>query len=135
MSDRLLAPDEPSALTETRSNGRSAFVITVDHASSRIARRLAGLGLPAGELERHIAWDIGALAVAERVASALDAPLVASNYSRLEIDCNRDPHVEIEIRQDLIFSAAGQDEWARRITRALQAAGGSFSGARPCATS
>ena len=38
------------------------------------------------------------------------------------------PHVEIEIRQDLIFGAAGQDEWALRITRALQAAARSFSG-------
>jgi len=259
MSDRLLAPDEPPAFSETRSNGRSAFVITVDHASARIPRRLAGLGLSAGELERHIAWDIGALAVAERVASALDAALLACNYSRLVIDCNRDPrvatsipavseltaipgnsalsdaqraarraeifdpyharvsalldqrqqagrptilvsqhsmtdvfkgtrramhaavlynrdrrfaalvldalraepsliigdnepyfvsdetdytipqhgerrglpYVEIEIRQDLICGAAGQDEWARRITRALQAAERSFPGARP----
>jgi predicted N-formylglutamate amidohydrolase len=51
------------------------------------------LGLPACELERHIAWDIGALAVATRVAAALDAPLVAQAYSRLVIDCNRDPKV------------------------------------------
>jgi predicted N-formylglutamate amidohydrolase len=28
--------------------------------------------------------------------------------------------VEIEIRQDLVSDAAGQTEWARRITRALQ---------------
>jgi predicted N-formylglutamate amidohydrolase len=32
------------------------------------------------------------------------------------------PHVEIEIRQDLVSDAAGQTEWARRITVALQAA-------------
>jgi predicted N-formylglutamate amidohydrolase len=30
------------------------------------------------------------------------------------------PHVEIEIRQDLITDEAGQTEWARRITQALQ---------------
>lgn len=31
-------------------------------------------------------------------------------------------HVEIEIRQDLIAHAAGQDEWARRMTRLFDAA-------------
>ena len=30
------------------------------------------------------------------------------------------PHVEIEIRQDLVSDEAGQTEWARRITRALE---------------
>jgi predicted N-formylglutamate amidohydrolase len=32
------------------------------------------------------------------------------------------PHVEIEIRQDLIADEGGQDEWAWRISRVLQAA-------------
>ena len=75
----------------------SAFVIAVDHASPRIPRRLGRLGLPAGELERHIAWDIGALEIAQRVAADLDAPLLATNYSRLVIDCNRDPRVPSSI--------------------------------------
>jgi predicted N-formylglutamate amidohydrolase len=48
-------------------------------------------------LLRHIAWDIGALAVARQVAAELDAPLVAQNYSRLVIDCNRDPAVATSI--------------------------------------
>ena len=69
--------------------GRSAFVMVVDHASRRIPQRLGNLGLAQSDLDRHIAWDIGALAVAERVSEALDAPLVAQNYSRLVIDCNR----------------------------------------------
>jgi predicted N-formylglutamate amidohydrolase len=90
MLHRLLGSEEPSPVFEYGRNGRSAFVIAVDHAGRRIPRKLGSLGLPAGELERHIAWDIGALDVALRVASALDAPLVAQNYSRLVIDCNRD---------------------------------------------
>ncbi len=93
----LLAPDEPPAFVEYRPQGRSHFVIVVDHASARIPRRLNTLGLPAGELKRHIAWDIGALAVAMRVSEALDAPLIAQNYSRLVIDCNRDPKVATSI--------------------------------------
>jgi predicted N-formylglutamate amidohydrolase len=69
----------------------------VDHASRRIPHRLGDLGLPASELRRHIAWDIGSLAVARKVAAALDAPLIAQNYSRLVIDCNRDPEVASSI--------------------------------------
>lgn len=74
-------------------HGQSDFIIVVDHAGARIPRSLADLGLPAAELQRHIAWDIGALGVARRVAEIIDAPLVAQNYSRLVIDCNRDPKV------------------------------------------
>ena len=94
---RLLAADEPPAFLELGRQGRSNFVIVVDHASRRIPKALGDLGLPASELTRHIAWDIGALAVARQVAAALDAPLVAQNYSRLVIDCNRDPKVATSI--------------------------------------
>jgi predicted N-formylglutamate amidohydrolase len=93
----LLAADEPPAFIEMGRQGQSNFVIVVDHASPRIPRRLGDLGLPHAELQRHIAWDIGALGVARRVAAALDAPLVAQNYSRLVIDCNRDPEVATSI--------------------------------------
>jgi predicted N-formylglutamate amidohydrolase len=91
MGFHLLAEDEPPPVLASRREGRSAFVIAVDHASRRIPKRLAMLGLGESDLERHIAWDIGALAVAQRVSAALDAPLVAQNYSRLVIDCNRGP--------------------------------------------
>lgn len=95
--DSLIAADEPPAVVAANRQGRSSFVIVVDHASPRIPRRLHDLGLPAAQLQRHIAWDIGALAVARQVAEALDAPLVAQNYSRLVIDCNRDPTVATSI--------------------------------------
>jgi predicted N-formylglutamate amidohydrolase len=94
---KLLAADEPSPVIESGRQGKSNFVIVVDHASRRIPRALSDLGLPAAELQRHIAWDIGALGVARRLAAALDAPLVAQNYSRLVIDCNRDPSVPTSI--------------------------------------
>jgi predicted N-formylglutamate amidohydrolase len=93
----LLAADEPPPFFELARHGVSPFVIVVDHASPRIPRGLQDLGLPAAELKRHIAWDIGALAVARRVAVTLDAPLIAQNYSRLVIDCNRDPEVASSI--------------------------------------
>lgn len=96
-NEMLLEPDEPPPFSLWRPEGRSNFVILVDHASWRLPRRLGHLGLPSSELRRHIAWDIGALAVAQRISAALDAPLVAQNYSRLVIDCNRDPGVESSI--------------------------------------
>jgi len=89
MKKSLIAADEPPAVTQLRRDGRSDFVLLVDHASRRIPKSLGQLGLPESELVRHIAWDIGALGVAERVAASLDATLVAQNYSRLVIDCNR----------------------------------------------
>ncbi len=98
-SIELLGKDEPPPCIEVGRHGRSNFVIVVDHASLRIPRRLGNLGLPQTELQRHIAWDIGSLSVARHMAEALDAPLVAQNYSRLVIDCNRDPKVESSIPQ------------------------------------
>jgi predicted N-formylglutamate amidohydrolase len=94
---RLLAGDEPPPVLEERRHGRSNVVIVVDHAGARIPRRLADLGLPPAELRRHIAWDIGALGLARLMSAALDAPLIAQNYSRLVIDCNRDPRMPTSI--------------------------------------
>jgi predicted N-formylglutamate amidohydrolase len=93
----LLAADEPPPVHEFQIEGRSDFLIVADHASARIPRRLCNLGLPDSELKRHIAWDIGALSVARGVAQTLDATLLAQNYSRLVIDCNRDPQVASSI--------------------------------------
>jgi predicted N-formylglutamate amidohydrolase len=96
-SIELIGKDEPPPFIEARAQGKSNFVIVVDHASARIPRHLGDLGLPAAELKRHIAWDIGSLSVARHMSEALDAHLVAQNYSRLVIDCNRDPKVASSI--------------------------------------
>ncbi len=93
----IIAPDEPPPFVAARRSGQSNFVIVVDHASALIPRSLDNLGVPLSELQRHIAWDIGALGVARRVSQLLDAPLVAQSYSRLVIDCNRDPRVATSI--------------------------------------
>jgi predicted N-formylglutamate amidohydrolase len=96
---RLLAADEPPPVLEERRHGTSCFVIVVDHAGARIPRCLKNLGLPDAELRRHIAWDIGALGLARGISELLDAPLIAQNYSRLVIDCNRDPRMPTSIPQ------------------------------------
>lgn len=85
----LLAPDEPPAYGVINPDGTSPYVLTCEHASPRIPRALADLGLPQAQIMRHIGWDIGAQAVALQLAAALDAPLFVANYSRLVVDCNR----------------------------------------------
>jgi len=40
---------------------------------------------------RHIAWDIGAAGLALRLADLAGAELIRQAYSRLVVDCNRDP--------------------------------------------
>jgi predicted N-formylglutamate amidohydrolase len=87
----LLASDEPDPVRVLREGGASDFVLTADHAGKLIPRRLADLGVAAADLERHIAWDIGIAGVTERLSEALDAAAALQTYSRLVIDCNRDP--------------------------------------------
>jgi predicted N-formylglutamate amidohydrolase len=88
---RLLGEGDPAPVRVLRPTGQSEFFLTADHAGRAIPRQLRNLGLPERELERHIAWDIGIAGVSEQLAQALDATAVLQAYSRLVIDCNRQP--------------------------------------------
>lgn len=88
-ADRLLAPGEPAAFEVLNPEGAGRAILVCDHASKRIPRRLGTLGVDPRALSRHVAWDIGAAEVAQRLSTTLDAPLVLCGYSRLVIDCNR----------------------------------------------
>jgi predicted N-formylglutamate amidohydrolase len=96
-STELLRGDDPTPVRTLRDTGRSDFLLTADHAGRAIPRTLDRLGLPESELDRHIAWDIGIAGVTERLSVALDATAVLQAYSRLVIDCNRDPSVPSSI--------------------------------------
>jgi predicted N-formylglutamate amidohydrolase len=87
----LLFRDEPSPVRVLLEHGKSPFVLTADHAGKLIPHKLCDLGVAAADQERHIAWDIGIAGVTERLSAALDATAVLQTYSRLVIDCNRDP--------------------------------------------
>ncbi|MDF3933449.1 N-formylglutamate amidohydrolase [Pseudomonas citronellolis] len=69
--------------------GRSPVLLVCEHASRYIPAELAQLGLDDAAAREHIAWDIGALALAEALSARLDAPLLVAGYSRLLIDLNR----------------------------------------------
>src|SRR3954471_11553803 len=108
----LLSKADPDPVRVLRPDGASKFFLTADHAGRAVPRSLGDLGVPPGEWQRHIAWDIGIAAVTERLSCALDAAALPHNYSRLVIDCNRRPdwdssiptiseHTEIPGNRDL----------------------------------
>ena len=66
-------------------------VVVCDHASFAIPPDLDRLGLSDQDLQRHIAWDIGAAEVAIILAARFQLPAIFGGVSRLVIDCNRDP--------------------------------------------
>ncbi|MDB5443120.1 MAG: N-formylglutamate amidohydrolase [Phenylobacterium sp.] len=69
----------------------SPLLLLGDHAGRDIPPALADLGLPAADLDRHIAWDIGVGELGRRLAATLGATFIAQTVSRLVIDCNRAP--------------------------------------------
>ncbi len=101
--------------------GRSPVVLVCEHASRHIPLELQRLGLDQAAAEEHIAWDIGALALAEELSRRLDAPLLAAGYSRLLIDLNRPleapdsipPHSEV-------YPVSGNRELSETVRRYRQ---------------
>lgn len=86
----LIGGDEPPAFaTVSSGRARRPIVVVCDHASNRVPAALAGLGLDERHLLDHIAWDIGAGAVALELTERLGAKAVLGGYSRLVVDLNR----------------------------------------------
>jgi len=85
----VLSPDDVAPFDVQGRDGRSPFFIVCDHAGRLIPRSLGSLGLSDDQLATHVAWDIGAAGVAQRLGAALGAHAVLQRYSRLVIDCNR----------------------------------------------
>ena len=87
-----LAATDPHPVIVQNEGSSSPYLLICDHAGRRTPASLGDLGLPPAEWERHIAYDIGAAGLSERLAAALGgACLIQQVYSRLVIDCNRDP--------------------------------------------
>ena len=87
----LLTTEDPDPVRVLREAGTSDLFLTADHAGRVIPKALGDLGVSEAERQRHIAWDIGIAGVTERLSASLDATAVLQTYSRLVIDCNRDP--------------------------------------------
>jgi predicted N-formylglutamate amidohydrolase len=81
--------DWPEPVEVLNERGSSEILLLCEHASNHVPDEYAGLGLPADQLQRHIAWDIGAAAVTRRLSQLLGAAAFLGTYSRLLIDLNR----------------------------------------------
>lgn len=87
----LLSPDDTAPSALFNATGRSPFLLIGDHAGSAIPTGLGDLGVSVADRQRHIALDIGVFGLGHALARLLDAPFLHQIYSRLVIDCNRDP--------------------------------------------
>lgn len=85
------------------------WLITCDHATNRVPDDLGGtLGISDADMERHIAYDVGAKGLALALGEALDSPVICSDFSRLVIDPNRgedDPTLVMKLYDGTIIPA------------------------------
>ena len=87
----LLQIDEPKPAAVHRAGADAPFLFICDHAGRAVPRVLSDLALPPAAFDRHIAWDIGAAELTRDLADRFEACAILQRYSRLVIDCNRDP--------------------------------------------
>ncbi|MCY4229943.1 MAG: N-formylglutamate amidohydrolase [Alphaproteobacteria bacterium] len=92
-----LAPEDPPPFTMRPGQADASVAFVCDHASYALPARLGSLGLPEAALRSHIGWDPGAAGVTALLAARFEAPAAFSGYSRLAIDCNRDPEDQTSI--------------------------------------
>lgn len=81
--------DWPEPVDIINPGSGSPLVLICDHASNHIPAAYQRLGVEPAELDRHIAYDIGAADVTRRLAQQLGAPAFLGTYSRLLVDLNR----------------------------------------------
>lgn len=91
VGNELLGLNDPAPFGLFNAAGASPFLLIGDHAGAAIPEALGDLGLGDADRRRHIAIDIGVHGLGHRLAERLDAPFLHQIYSRLVIDCNRDP--------------------------------------------
>ncbi len=99
------------------------FLILVDHASNRMPPEFSDLGLPPAELDRHIAYDIGAGPLGRMLAERFRAPALFTTFSRLLIDANRgedDPTLVMRLSDGAVVpgnAVIDAGEVAKRLER------------------
>ena len=98
----------------------SGILLVCDHADNAFPPGYGTLGLPAAQLQRHIAYDPGAAAITLHMARILGAPAVLTRYSRLLIDPNRgedDPTLIMRISDGAIVPGNSSITAAEREKR------------------
>lgn len=122
----LLSDDEKPVASVYRPQGGASVLLICEHGCAAIPRALGDMGLTDTDRLSHAVWDIGAEALARRLADGLDAPLVQVHVSRVVYDCNRPPESAsaIPVRSEVIDIPGNSDlsaaERGRRVTDVYQ---------------
>lgn len=112
LRENLLSLQDPDPVEMINPDSSYPVLLVCEHAGQAIPQKLGNLGLSDEDLQRHIAWDIGAASVTRKLADMLGTPALLQRYSRLVIDCNRPPaapdsspavsdHIPVPGNQDL----------------------------------
>jgi predicted N-formylglutamate amidohydrolase len=99
------------------------LVLFCDHARNSLPEAYGDLGLSAGELGRHIAYDPGAEAVTRRLSRLTGAGAALAGFSRLLIDPNRgedDPTLVMRLSDGAIVPGNARID-AREISHRIEA--------------
>lgn len=105
ISNSLLSADEPGPFRTLNPLSEQPILLVCDHASDRIPRSLGELGLDPAARRCHLAVDIGAGALTEKLSCSLGVTGVLAEYSRLVVDCNRqlmDPGAFLEFGDGIV---------------------------------
>jgi predicted N-formylglutamate amidohydrolase len=70
-------------------NCAAGVLFLCDHAANALPKAYGTLGLAREQLDRHIAYDIGAAWITRNLSRRFGAPAILSRFSRLLIDPNR----------------------------------------------
>lgn len=99
----------------------SGVLLLCDHADNAFPPGYDALGVAPAQLQRHIAYDLGAAGVTRQMSRILNAPAILTRYSRLLIDPNRgedDPTLIMRISDGAIVpgnAGISQAERAKRV--------------------
>jgi len=87
---QLLSADEPGPFRILNPLAELPILLVCDHASCRFPKSLGDMGLDPFARRCHLAVDIGAGPLTEKLAASLGVTSVLAQYSRLVVDCNRE---------------------------------------------
>lgn len=102
---QLLSAGEPGPFQVLNPLAELPILLVCDHASCRFPKSLGDMGLDPFTRRCHLAVDIGAGPLTERLAASLGVTAVLAQYSRLVMDCNRqlmDPSAHLEFGDGIL---------------------------------
>ena len=118
-----MSDDSPFFITGSEQKG--PWLITCDHARNHVPAAVNGgsLGMSVCEMQRHIAYDVGAEGLSLALGKYLQSPVLCSNFSRLVIDPNRgedDPTLLMKVYDGTLIPANRNTD-AADVERRLEA--------------